>query len=137
MFDYGQRLVHETVFDPIQGAQAFIDAACRNPQHTTAQDIVQLLADRKRDILAEFQAPSRRFQPLERPAVSINQYILQCLGLESDLPSEELEWIFWDTATLAVASDHIGELLDALNSRGIAVGVVSNLMNSGRTLERG
>lgn len=136
LFDYGQTLVHETDYDPIRGAQALIDAARCNPRNATAQDIVQLLEAIKRDILAEFQAPSRSFQPLELSAVSVNHYILQYLGLEYDISGEELEWIFWDNATPAIATEHIGELLEVLNTRGIATGVVSNLMNTGRTLER-
>lgn len=136
LFDYGQTLIHERIFDPVLGSQAILDAAVRNPEGITAAQLVQLAEEVNRDILRSFGAPSRHYQPLEIPGLSVTRYEWEYFGLEFDLPPEELEWIYWSNATPAEAAPGARKLLDFLASRGIATGVVSNMMNSGTVLRR-
>lgn len=136
LFDYGQTLVHEITWDPLAGAQALLDCARDNPQKVGAARLSDLLEAIKQDILREFGASTRSGQPLEIPAAAIFGYAFRILRLEFDMPMEELEWRYWQAGVPAEPAEHILSLLEELDRRGIAVGVVSNLMYTGRTLER-
>lgn len=136
LFDYGQTLVHEISWDPLAGAEALLDCARRNPNHVTAPQLSALLEEIKQDILREFEAESRSRQPLEIPCAAMLNYAFRALDLAFDVPVEELEWRLWQAGAPAEPAEHIDLILDELERRGIPVGVVSNLMYTGKTLER-
>lgn len=136
LFDYGQTLVHERCYDARRGAEALLSAAARNPRGVTAGELVKLMEEVERDILAEFRIPSRGLLPLELPGSAMLRYELQAMGLEFTQSVSELEWIFWDAATPAEAAEYAPELLECLREKGIASGVVSNMVNTGDTLRR-
>lgn len=136
LFDYGQTLVHEISWDPLAGAAALLDCAQRNPDHVTAAQLSLLLEGIKQDVLQEFGADSRSKQPLELPCAAMLNYAFRTLALEFDAPMEELEWRFWQAGVPAEPAEHVDLLLDELARQGISAGVVSNLMYSGKTLER-
>ena len=73
---------------------------------------------------------------MEIPCAAMQRYAFGVLKLEFDVSLEELEWQFWQAGAPAEPAEHIASLLEELNRQGIAVGVVSNLMYSGKTLAR-
>ena len=136
LFDYGQTLVHEIAWEPLAGAQALVDSCARNPRNVTARDLSDALESVKQDILTVFGAASRSGQPMEIPAAAIYGYAFRTLGLTFDTPMEELEWRFWEAGIPAEPADGVLPLLEELRSRNITLGVVSNLMYTGATLQR-
>ena len=136
LFDYGQTLVHEISWDPLAGAEALLDCVRQNPNHVTPARLSALLEEIKGDVLREFGAESRSGQPMEIPCAAMQNYAFRSLGLEFDFPMEELEWRFWQAGAPAEPAEHVDLLLDELARQGISAGVVSNLMYSGKTLER-
>lgn len=136
LFDYGQTLVHEILWDPLAGAEALLDCARKNPRNVSPAQLSDLLESIKQDILRAFGVSTRSGQPLEIPAAAIYGYAFRRLGLEFDLTMEELEWRYWQAGAPAEPAEHILPLLEDLERQGITLGVVSNLMYTGRTLER-
>lgn len=136
LFDYGQTLVHEISWDPLAGAAALLDCAEENPRKVSAPGLADRLEQVKGDILKEFGAHSRNQQALEVPAAAIFRYAFRILGLKTRLPQEELEERCWAAGVPAEPAEHVISLLEKLRREDILIGVVSNLMYSGRTLER-
>ena len=132
LFDYGQTLVHEILWDPLAGAEALLDCARKNPRNVSPAQLSDLLESIKQDILRAFGVSTRSGQPLEIPAAAIYGYAFRRLGLEFDLTMEELEWRYWQAGAPAEPAEHILPLLEDLERQGITLGVVSNLMYTGR-----
>lgn len=136
LFDYGKTLVNEVGFDPIKGNAALLLHAVKNPDGLNADD-VQRFADEINREIGRGRLNRDGWQNIEIPNIAFQRLLYESLGIELDLSPEQAEQVFWDNAVDDFyAADGINELLELLYKSNIRTGVVSNMTNSGRSLER-
>lgn len=138
LFDYGQTLVNEKKFDSIKGDEAVLKLAIKNPNHISASELQEKANSISKEIENVLGEESRSKQLLEIPAYAFDKYLYEYFGLEFDVPTDEVQHVFWKYATLgnSFPTDGIEELMDYLWKKGIRTAVVSNMMNSSKLLER-
>ncbi len=130
LFDYGNTLLYETTFDFSKGEQAVFQHITSNPGNITPEQVhaldVELFgnADRCRKVGYE-----------------IHEWLLlrckyESLGIEFDIPIEEVETVLWDNSNTGGKMPYISELLDFLDKNGVRTGVISNIGWSGNALSR-
>ncbi len=136
LFDYGNTIITETIHGFEKGNSALLELAVKNPLHITITELQAKADEVITGISKRMGCRSRFYQPYELSWVSINRYIYEYFNIEFDMSYQELEWIYWNNATFARPSEHIGELLEYLHESGIKTGVISNIMLSGNSLKR-
>lgn len=134
LFDYGQTLITEEYFNALKGNQALLDVAVKNPNHVSAIQIQELANALTKDISESFHSTNRNYQKMEMTSYAFNKYLYEYLEIEFDLTQEEIEWIFWSNAAPGKPTKDIEKLLDYLYDNGIRTGVISNMMNSTKSL---
>ena len=127
LFDYGQTLLDERPFLPVNGNAEVLKYAISN-RHSLSPEQVQIHAN---EISAELSERS-----FEYTCVSFNRYLYPSLGIELSISPEEAEWVFWNGSTRPVPTDGIAAFLEYLHQNGIRTGVISNITFSGAALKR-
>lgn len=130
LFDYGQTLGNETVFNGVAGTRAVMQHTVRNPHGYTAED-VQAHAEAINHELGRFDPVARLKNIIEIPNHMFTSYLYQSMGIELSLTPAQIDRIFWDAAAPAVPTDGIAELLSNLHAQGIRTGVISNITYDG------
>ena len=114
LFDYGQTLANEHGFDSIAGFDAVLQYAIKNKYNYTASDILakwnEIYAE-----LGEFD-PQRRF---EIPNSLFFAYLFPAIGIELSCTPREVDRIYWQTASPAVATEGAEEFLAFLRKQNI------------------
>lgn len=134
LFDYGQTLIDEPHFDGEKGTAAVMRYAVKNKYGKTPKEI-QAEADKINAELGRFDPARRHLFQIEVPSRSFNAFLYEINGIELSVSYEEAERIFWDMAAPGIATPGIGDFLKFLKEQGIRSGVISNMSNSGKTLE--
>lgn len=135
LFDYGNTIITEERLGFEKGNAALLEIAVKNPKNVTVEEIRSKADEVIGDIPKRMNTTHFR-QPLELVWNSVNKYVYEYFGIEFDRPYEELQMIFWNSAVRPYPSENIDSTLDFLYKNGIRTGVVSNIMFSGKTLER-
>ena len=130
LFDYGQTLADEHGFDSIAGFNAVLQYAVKNKYHYTAEDILAKWNEVYAE-LGEFD-PQRRF---EIPNSLFFAYLFPAMGIELSCTPQEVDRIYWQTASPSVATEGAEEFLAFLKEQNIRTGVISNIMASSQVLE--
>ena len=134
MFDYGQTLISEGVFNGEAGMKAVLKHAIRNPYQISAKDLQEFAKTLNKEI-GRYDPDVRKAPYIEIHNHIFQKYLYEYYDIEIGLSSEELEKIFWDNATEKKLTKNIDTLLIFLKEQGIRTAVISNISFSGKALE--
>ncbi len=134
MFDYGQTLIAEEIFNEEAGTKAVLKHALRNPYNISSKDLQEFVKSLNKEI--------GRYDPDVRKAIHIEihnhifqRYMYDYYDIEFDLSPEEVEKIFWDNSAKGKPTKNIEKLLRYLKDQNIRTAVISNISFSGKALE--
>ncbi len=126
LFDYGQTLIAEQIFDGVNGTAAILKYATRNKYNLTAEQ-VQSKASAINQELGRYDPRKRHLVQIEVPNTMFTPYLYESQGIEVPLSNEEIDTIFWNAAAPGVPTEGIKEFLEHLKNNGIRTGVISNI----------
>jgi putative hydrolase of the HAD superfamily len=130
LFDYGHTLIAEPNFSSINGTRAVMEHTLRNPLGLSVEDVEEATLE-----IYRIHALGRDIG-LELPHRAAQRLLYEYLQLELDISGCELELAYWEGASPCSAMPRVAEMLECVKSKGIRVGVVSNISFSGEALER-
>ena len=123
LFDYGQTLIVEPQFDWAAANLAFLSHVKNLPQDVSKEELCRRLDDLFSHVIEQ---QHENYRELEH--VKILRLFCDIYGLSLDIPLEEADLLYWDSATHgSFASPGAAELLDYLATNGIRTGVISNM----------
>lgn len=134
LFDYGQTLADEQVFDGIRGNEALLRHAVKNKYGRTAEEI-SAFAKKLDDELGRFDPQRAHLFQIEIPNSAFCAYIYESLGIELNMTNTELDTLFWDAAAPGVPTDGLQEFLAFLKAQNIRTGVISNISYCGAAVK--
>lgn len=128
LFDYGGTILYEQQYTPINGIREIYPHITANPLGLTVEEINTHVRQAYEKMLR-----------VKAMGAEVHQYqfmriAYESLGLEFDLPCEELEIIEWNAASPGVTIPYAAEMLEHLHQKGIRTGVISNIGWSGNAL---
>lgn len=129
IFDLGDTVLHLESVDALEGNRCMLEFDDFNPG-VTAEDAMAVVNE-----IFPWIERARDASMLEVTASSVNRLIYETLGVTFRIDYDELERVFWNGALTFKPVEGIFELLDALDSRGIKTGILSNSINRGIVLE--
>lgn len=135
IFDYGQTLVDEEIFDGVKGTEAVLEHAITNKYNLSAEQV--------QEEAQKINTEIGRFNPNIHPKDAdlevhnrvFSKYLYESLGIKLDIDFDMIDRIFWDNASPGKPTDGIEEFLDYLNDEGIRTVVLSNISYSGKVVE--
>lgn len=130
LFDLGGTLLRELKFDRWAGRSHLLEIA-NNPKKITLADYSAVADEFQTTVYA-----NREDALVEFSVAAFGRLVYERLGLTFDIPPEDVELEFWNTAARMEPEPGVGEMLEALCAEGIALGVVSNSSFSGYTLSK-
>lgn len=130
VFDYGHTLLWERDFDFKRGYRAIFEHVSANPNGVTSDEMQELAEGIFNDVQV---CRTNGFEIHEFPLLRCAS---EALGVEFDIPIEDVENILWTNASNGDKMPHVDELLEYLKSEGIRTGVISNIGWSGGALKR-
>ncbi len=134
LFDYGQTLVNEAMFDGVKGVREVLKYAEDNKYNLSAEQ-VQSEANTINNDLGRFDPMKRHLFQVEVPNHMFTTYLYESLGIKITLTSDEIDRVFWDAAAPGRPTDGIEEFLKYLKEQDIRTGVISNISYSGKIVE--
>lgn len=129
IFDYGHTLIYESGFDDERGYQALLPYATNNENNLSASDIASVSYKIFMDI-----GKSSRNHGVEIHDHMFQRLLFEYLGLEFNLPQDELDTLFWDHAAPGKMMPNVDKLISFMNGCGIRSAVISNISFSEGTL---
>lgn len=133
LFDYGQTLIDEEMFDGVKGTEAVLRFAIKNEYSRTAQE-VQAVADAINSELGRFDPNKRHLLQVEIPNSIFTKYLYESLKIELSIDGDRLDTIFWDAASPGILTEGVDNFLEFLRNKKIRTGVISNISYSGNAL---
>lgn len=133
LFDYGQTLVNEQLFDGVKGTAAVLKYATKNKYNKSAEE-VQAYANRLNQELGRFDPEKKHLFQVEVPNYMFIKYLYESQGIEIALCPEEIDRVFWDAAAPGKPTEGITEFLAFLKENRIRTGVISNISYSGNAV---
>lgn len=118
LFDYGQTLMHEEKFDGIAGTKAVLENCVENPLRVTADEI-QALANELNQDIGRYNPETQHLALIEVHNHPFQKYLYDYFQIKILVSPLELETVFWDSASPAVPTDGINELLHFLKNCNI------------------
>lgn len=134
MFDYGQTLIAEGLFDGEAGTRSVLKYAKKNPYQISAKELQDFAKTLNRDI-GRYDPDVRKSLQIEVHNHLFQKYLYEYYDIEIDLTPEELEKVFWDNAAERKTTENIRVLLNYLKEQNIRTAVISNISFSGKALE--
>ncbi len=134
MFDYGQTLISEGVFNGEAGTKAVLKHAIRNPHQISARDLQEFAKTLNREI-GRYDPDVRKATHIEVHNHIFQKYLYEYYDIEIGLSPEEMEKVFWDNAAEGTLTKNIERLLLYLKEQKIRTAVISNISFSGKALE--
>lgn len=133
LFDYGQTLIDEGVFDGVKGTAAVLKYAVKNKYNKTAEE-VQNYANKLNKEIGRFDPDKRHLFQYEIPNHMFTRYLYESQGIEIDLSPEEIDNVFWDAAAPGRPTNGIEQFLAFLKHQDIRTAVISNISFSGNAV---
>lgn len=134
LFDYGQTLINQIVFDPLKGTEAVLREASNNPYKVSAEEVQALANDLSKDI-RRYGDDFEKNSLLEVHMYVFQNYLYEYFDIELTKSPEEVEKIFAMASQTLEPTKNIVEFLSFLNEMNIRTGVVSNISFSGKMLK--
>lgn len=135
LFDYGQTLVDEQLFDGVKGTEAVLKYATKNKYNKSAEEL-QAYANELNQELGRFDPEKRHLFQVEVPNDMFTKYLYESQGVEISLSAEEIDTVFWDAAAPGKPTDGIGEFLAFLKENQVRTGVISNISYCGNAVAK-
>ncbi|MBQ7933810.1 MAG: HAD family hydrolase [Lachnospiraceae bacterium] len=135
MFDYGQTLVNEQLFDGVKGTAAVLKYATKNKYNKSAEE-VQAYANQLNQELGRFDPEKRHLFQVEVPNHMFTKYLYESQGIEIALSPEEIDTVFWDAAAPGKPTEGIREFLAFLKESQVRTGVISNITYCGNAVTK-
>ncbi len=131
IFDYGNTLIYETELNLPKAYDKLYDRITSNPENVSREVFIK-----KGVALIEKIVETAVKKDVEFQHTAIFKTLFESLNIEIDMPSAELEFIFWED--LAPGSDmpNIKKLLAFLEEQKIRTAVISNMSFSEKVLAR-
>ncbi len=131
IFDYGNTLIYETELNLPKAYDKLYDRITSNPDNVSREDFIKTGV-----ALIEKIVESAVKKDVEFQHTAIFKSLFESLNIEIDIPTAELEFIFWED--LAPGSDmpNIKKLLAFLAEQEIRTAVISNMSFSEEVLAR-
>ena len=129
IFDYGQTLMAERLFDSVRGTAAVMRHAVRNKYNLTPEQIQEEAGKIHRELFL-----SGVYDTVEIPNRVFNGLLYESLGIKIDLSADEIDRIFWDASAPGKPTEGLPEFLDYLWAKGIKTAVLSNIPYSGNVV---
>ena len=133
LFDYGQTLVNEQLFDGTKGTEAVLKYATKNKYNKSAEE-VQAYANKLNQELGRFDPEKRHLFQVEVPNYMFTKYLYESQGIEIALSPEEIDNVFWDAAAPGKPTEGIREFLFFLKENQVRTGVISNISYCGNAV---
>ena len=133
LFDYGQTLVNEQLFDGVKGTEAVLKYATKNKYNKSAEE-VQAYANKLNHELGRFDPENRHLFQVEVPNYMFTKYLYESQGIEIALSSEEIDSVCWDAAAPGKPTKGSREFLTFLKENQIRTGVISNISYCGNAV---
>lgn len=133
LFDYGQTLVNEQLFDGVKGTAAVLKYATKNKYNKSAEE-VQDYANKLNQELGRFDPEKKHLFQVEVTNYMFTRYLYESQGIEIALSPEEIDRVFWDAAAPGKPTEGITEFLAFLKENRIRTGVISNISYSGNAV---
>jgi FMN phosphatase YigB (HAD superfamily) len=130
LFDLGNTLLREEEFDAEAGTRHVLPLA-HNPRGLSVGDVCELVAELDVDLQGR-----REESWLEISPFTIHRLVYEPHSVTFDLSFPEVELEFWRAATKFSPTEGVRDLLVALRSLTLPLGVVSNSTFSSRTRRR-
>lgn len=134
LFDYGQTIINEKIFDPLRGTRAVLKEAAINPNNISAEE-VQDLANQLLKEIGRWGVDAEKQTFLEVHNHVFQNYLYEYFDIKFTKPMAEVEQIFQGAACIAEPTKNISEFLSFLDSENIRTSVVSNISFSGNLLK--
>ena len=133
LFDYGQTLVNEQLFDGTKGTEAVLKYATKNKYNKSAEE-VQAYANQLNQELGRFDPEKRHLFQVEVPNYMFTKYLYESQGIEIALSPEEIDNVFWNAAAPGKPTEGIREFLSFLKENQVRTGVISNISYCGNAV---
>lgn len=134
IFDYGQTLVNEKIFDTLKGTRSVLNEAADNPNNVSAEE-VQALANRLSEEIGRYGVEFENQTFLEVHNHIFQNYLYEYFGIQFTKSSAEIERIFQNAACIGEPTKNIVDLLLFLENANIRTSVISNISFSGNLLK--
>lgn len=134
MFDYGQTLISEGVFNGEAGTRAVLKYATKNPYQISAKELQEFAKTLNKDI-GRYDPDVRKATHIEVHNHKFQNFLYEYYDIEIGLTPQELEKVFWDNAAEKRLTKDVEKLLAYLKDQKIRTAVISNISFSGKALE--
>lgn len=128
LFDYGNTLLYEPVFDALRGTEALFSYIKCNKNNLSAEQVNEF----SQKLFGQTEAV--RGIGFELHEWQIQRFLYEYLEIEFNISMPEAEKIFWDNASPGALMPDIEKVLEYINKNGIRSGVISNICFSGAAL---
>lgn len=135
LFDYGQTLVNESIYNGLAGEQALLAKAIANGSNTTAEEVLRFIEELE-DEIGRFNPDSINLYKYEIHNYNFQRYIYEYFNISFDIKMWEMEKTYWDKASPAIPTEGIKELLEYLQDNQIRTGVISNISFGEESLKK-
>lgn len=135
IFDYGETLISEGVYDRLKGMEAILALVRHKSLIISPKDMTALSFDYDK-ALGRVKGKIEDFPSFEYPERIALRYIFDYYQLKFERSFDELEYVFWNGATSATKKDMAREMLELIQSRGIRNGLISNISFSSYALAK-
>ncbi len=128
MFDYGNTLLHEPDLDFLRAQYEVFKHIRKNKYNITPEEANDFIQTKRRE------KNSVRAIDLEIHEYHFFRFVYEYLGIEFDIPIDELEIIYWDSASPGDIMPGADKMLDFIRLKNIRSAVISNIGWSERLL---
>lgn len=130
LFDYGNTLVTEQDWNAENGNKALLKTA----GFEDSELLGRIIEFGKTNLLPKIK--DMRENNIEVSGAAYSRALFGNFGIDLDMADEEIERIFWYSASKGEAVDGAEDLLAFLDKNEIRTGIISNMMWSGKILRK-
>ena len=130
LFDYGDTLMYEPGFEPLNGNKSIYPYISENPYNISLEAFSEYLLT----LFDEIRA--LRGELIEIHEHTFLRNVLEHFDMKLSVSLDEAEWIIWNGIAKGAPTPGAAEMLKSLRDNGIRTGVISNLCWSGSALTR-
>jgi len=128
LFDYGNTLLCEPMFNTLRGQEALTGYIKSNKNNLTPKQVNEF----SEELYGKLSAV--REMGFELHDWHFQRFLYEYLEIELSIPFTEAEKIFWDNTSTGALMPNVDKMLGYLSAKGIRSGVVSNITFSGAAL---
>ncbi|MDD3417827.1 MAG: HAD family hydrolase [Lachnospiraceae bacterium] len=134
LFDYGQTLLDEKIFDGEAGFTEVLKHVTKNPYDVTAKQLNEFSWELNKEIPRYYPEYKEKYR-IEVHDNNYYRYIYEYFKLEFDIDQRELFHLYWDFLSPCEPVKHMDLLLKYLRDEKIRTGIISNISFSEGALQ--